>query len=34
MTATEEAKLFSNKCYSETGMDDVALSAKLSKGGM
>ena len=34
MTATAAAKLFSNKCYSETGMDNVALSVKLSKGGM
>jgi len=34
MIATAAAKLFSKKGYRETSMDDVALSAKLSKGGM
>jgi hypothetical protein len=34
MIATAAAKLFSKKGYRETSMEDVALSAKLSKGGM
>lgn len=34
MIATAAAKLFSKKGYREASMDDVALSAKLSKGGM
>lgn len=34
MIATAAAKLFSMKGYTETSMEDVAATAKLSKGGM